>query len=104
MAASASTTTTTKAVEKDYHDNPLFRNFIICLKTPKTKKLYSHFLDKYYLSRPENQSLSLDEIVRKDPRTIGYKIMDIVGEMRSVLNLTYASVNLFIVAITHFLR
>ena len=86
-ASQHSTSTTTKAMEKDYHDNPLYRNFIICLKTPKTKKLYSHFLDKYYLSRPENQSLSLDEIVKKDPRTIEYKIMGIVGEMRSVLNL-----------------
>ena len=28
--------------------------------------------------------------------------MGIVDEMRSVLNLSYASVNLFIVAITHF--
>jgi integrase len=106
MAASASLTasasTTVKAMEKDYHDNPLFRNFIICLKTPKTKKLYSHFLDKYYLSRPENRSLSLDEIVKKDPRTIKHEIMGIVDEMRSVLNLSYASVNLFIVAITHF--
>ncbi len=92
----------TKAMEKDHRDSPLYKNFIICLKTPKTKKLYSHFLDKYYLSRPENQSLSLIEIVKKDPRTIGYEIMGIVDEMRSFSNLSYASVNLFIVAITQF--
>jgi hypothetical protein len=47
MAASlaASASTTAKAVEKDYHDNPLFRNFIICFRTPKPEKLYPHFLD-----------------------------------------------------------
>lgn len=102
LMAAASAASTTKVVGKDYHDNPLFRNFIICLNTPKTKKLYSHFLDKYYLSRPENQSLSLDEIIKKDPRTMEYEIMGIVDEMRSVLNLSYASVNLFVVAVTHF--
>ena len=100
--AAASAAAPAKVVEKDYHDNPLFRNFIICLKTSKTKKLYSHFLDKYYLSRPENRSLSLDDIVKKDPRTIEHEIMGIVNEMRSVFNLSYASVNLFVVAVTHF--
>jgi hypothetical protein len=91
-------------MEKDYRGNPLFRNFIICLKTPKTKKLYSHFLDKYYLSRPEIRSLSLDDIIKKDPRAIEHEIMGIVDEMKSFLNLSYASVNLFVVAITHFFR
>ena len=69
-------------MENDYHDDILYRNFIIYLKTPKTKKIETPSVsDKYYLSRPENQSLSLDEIVRKDPRTIEYKIMDIVAKM-----------------------
>ncbi len=97
-------TTTSSTIEKedDYHNNRLYRNFILCLKTPKTKKLYSHFLYKYYLSRPENCSLPLDELIKKDPRTIEYEIMDIVDEMKSVLNFSYAFVNLFIVAITHF--
>ncbi len=46
MAASlaVSTSTTTKAMKNDYHDDPLYINFIICLKTHKTKKLDSHFL------------------------------------------------------------
>lgn len=59
-------------------------------------------MDIYYLSRPVNHSLSLDEIIKKNPRTIEYEIVGIVDKMRSVLNLSYASVNLFIVAITHF--
>ena len=82
-------TATSSAIEKEYeyHNNPIYRNFILCLKTQKTKKLYAHFLDKYYLSRSENHSLSLDEIIKKDPRTIEYEIMGIVDEMRSVLNL-----------------
>ena len=41
MAASAaSTSTTTKAMKNDYHDDPLYRNFKICLRTPKTKTLF----------------------------------------------------------------
>jgi hypothetical protein len=40
--------------------------------------------------------------MEKDPRTIEYEIMGIVDEMGSVLNLSYVSVNLFIVAITYF--
>jgi integrase len=102
MKSSTSDSSSTTIIKNEYHNNPLYRNFILCLKTPKTKKLYSHFLNKYYLSRPENRSLSLDELIKKDPRTIEYEIMGIVDEMRSILNLSYASVNLFIVAITHF--
>ena len=61
--------TSSSAIEKeyDYHDNPTYRNFILCLKTPKTKKLYARFLDKYYLSRSENDSLTLYEIIKKIP-------------------------------------
>ena len=71
-------TPSSSAIEKeyDYHDNPIYLSFILCLKTPKTKKLYAHFLDKYYLSRPENHSLTLDEIIKKDPRTHNTKSND----------------------------
>ena len=44
---------------------PHIDNFILCLKTPKTKKLYARFLDKYYLSRYDNHSLTLYEIIKK---------------------------------------
>jgi hypothetical protein len=50
---------------EDRHNSQLYRNFMLSLKTPKTKKLYAHFLDKYYLSRPENSSLPLEEIIKK---------------------------------------
>jgi integrase len=102
MAATSSSEASPSTKKDDYHDDPIYRNFILSLKTPKTKKLYAHFLDKYYLARPENQSLSLQGILKKDPRTIEYEIMAIVDEMKSVLHLSYASVNLVIVAITHF--
>jgi hypothetical protein len=72
MKSSTSDSSSTTIIKNEYHNNPLYRNFILCLKTPKTKKLYSHFLNKYYLSRPENRSLSLDELNKK--RSKDYRV------------------------------
>jgi hypothetical protein len=38
-------------------------NFVKSLSAKYTKRNYTHSFSKYYLSRPENQRLSLDEIL-----------------------------------------
>ena len=42
-----------------YEQHHVYRLFLSSLKTSRTKKLYSYYLNKYYLSRPEIKDLTL---------------------------------------------
>ena len=54
----------------DHSSDPIFRNFINSIRSPVTKKSYTQSLNKYYLSRPENIHLTLQQIISKNPKTI----------------------------------
>ena len=72
------------------------------LKTPRTKKLHTYYLDKYYLARPENKNLTLDQILSKSSKEIEYGILGITDEIKHTLNLSYATVALAMTSIIHF--
>jgi hypothetical protein len=55
---------------------------------------------KYYLSRPENNCLTLDDILKKESRTIEHEIINIIT--KDMKNLSYSSIHVFLAAITHF--
>jgi hypothetical protein len=56
--------------------------FLSSLKTQRPKNLYSYYLGKYYLSRPENRNLTLNEIPATSPKEMENEIFDIVDEIK----------------------
>jgi hypothetical protein len=56
-----------------------YRNFVNSLSAEHTKRNYTHSFSKYYLSKPENQRLSLDEILKKDVKMIEAKIIETIS-------------------------
>ncbi len=66
----------------EHSSDPIFRNFINSIKSPITTKSYTQSLNKYYLSRPENINLTLQQIISKNPKTIEYELLDIIYEMK----------------------
>jgi hypothetical protein len=66
-----------------YEQHHAYRLFLSSLKTSRTKKLYSYYLNKYYLSRPENKNLTLDEILFKSTKEIENEIGDFVQNIIS---------------------
>lgn len=85
-----------------YENHPAYRVFLGSLKTQKTKYMYATYFIKYYLNRPENQGLTLTQILSKSPKEIEYELIAVVEEMKNELQLSYASVKMFINAATHF--
>lgn len=90
------------SIYKDHSSDPIYRNFVNSLRSPITKRGYSQSLNKYYLSRPENQNLSLSEIISKNPKTIEYELIDLIYEMREKKGLAYSTIHNVIAALTHF--
>lgn len=107
VSSSSSTTSTANNTQqqqtssKNIASHPAFRAFISTLKSKRTKDLYTLYLTKYYLLRPENRQLTMDQILSKTPKEIEYELIGIVDEMRDV-GLSYSSINLAIVSICHF--
>ena len=66
----------------DHSSDLFFRNFMNSIRSPITKKSYTQSLNKYYLSRPENINLTLQQIISKNPKTIEYELLDIIYEMK----------------------
>lgn len=87
--------------QNQQQQHPAYRAFLGSLKSKRTKQLYSHYLQKYYLSRPENKSLSLAQILSKSPKEIEYELLGILEEMKDA-ELSFSSINLAITAISHF--
>lgn len=79
----------------------IFLNFYDSLKTERTKQLYTHYLQKYYLSRPDNQKLTLEQIISKDHKKIEAELISILSEMKSK-NLSYFTRQAFVSALNHF--
>ena len=86
----------------DHSSDPIFRNFINSIKSPITKKSYTQSLNKYYLSRPENVNLTLQQIISKNPRTIEYELRDIIYEMKEKQGLAYSTIHSTLASIVHF--
>ncbi|MGN6629946.1 MAG: hypothetical protein ACTHKJ_08775 [Candidatus Nitrosocosmicus sp.] len=87
--------------QQQQQKHPAYRAFLGSLKSKRTKQLYTHYLEKLYLNRPENKTLSLSQILAKSPKEIEYELLGIVEEMR-VAELSYSSINLAVIAICHF--
>ena len=49
-----------KTNNKEWTSHPAYRYFVKSLSAKYTKRNYTHSFSKYYLSKPENQRLSLD--------------------------------------------
>lgn len=88
--------------KKEYKNSPIYRNFVSSIKSPATKKAYGHKLLRFYLSRPDNQSLTLEDIIKKDPKTIEYEIIDILYNMKEKQHLSYSTIQVFLAVIMHF--
>ncbi|MGN6629237.1 MAG: hypothetical protein ACTHKJ_05090, partial [Candidatus Nitrosocosmicus sp.] len=88
--------------QEGYLSHPAYVIFLASIKTKATKQAYSIFLKKYYLNRPENKNLTLDQILSKPIKTLEYEIISIITHMQNEQNLSYASINLFLAAIQHF--
>jgi integrase len=84
--------------------HPAYVTFLASIKTKATKQAYSIFLKKYYLNRPENKNLTLDQILSKPIKTLEYEIISIITHMQNEQHLSYASINLFLAAVQHFLE
>lgn len=83
--------------------HPAYLNFINSLKTAETKYKYAHMFCKYYLSKPEIKCLSsLTDVLKKDPKTIEYELIQIITEMKDVHELSYSSIHVFLAAALHF--
>lgn len=90
--------------KKEFVTSPIYRNFINSLKSPQTKRSYAHSLFHYYLKRPENQNLTLEEIISKSTKTIEYEIIEILYDMKERRKLSYATISTFLSVITHFFQ
>ncbi|MGE0690908.1 MAG: hypothetical protein AB7O87_09975 [Candidatus Nitrosocosmicus sp.] len=88
--------------KKQFMSSPLYRNFINSLKARHTKVVYAHTLYKTYLCRSENQNLTLEDIIKKDPRKIEYELIDIIYEMKEKRNLSYSTIHNFVTIMIHF--
>ncbi|MGN6350510.1 MAG: hypothetical protein ACTHL3_03495, partial [Candidatus Nitrosocosmicus sp.] len=51
--------------QQQQQKHPAYRAFLGSLKSKRTKQLYTHYLEKLYLNRPENKTLSLSQILAK---------------------------------------
>lgn len=85
--------------KQDYMNDPIFQTFLNSIKADASRKMYCQFLIKYYLSQPPNNSLSLQEMLAKDPNMIE---QEIISEMRNVQKLSYSSTSTFFCAIILF--
>jgi|tagenome__1003787_1003787.scaffolds.fasta_scaffold20983234_8 integrase len=81
---------------------PAYRNFINSLSAKYTKRNYTHSFSKYYLSRPENQRLSLDEILQKNVKIIEAEIIETIIYMKDTLDLSFSTINTFTASVFHF--
>jgi len=82
--------------------HPAYRNFINSLHVKYTKRNYTHSFSKYYLSRPENQRLSLDEILQKNVKIIEAEIIETIIYMKDTLDLSFSTINTFTASVFHF--
>lgn len=79
-----------------------YRNFVNSLHTECTKRNYIHCFSKYYLPRPENKGLTLDQILQKDVKAIEYEIIDTIDYMKGTLGLSFSSITLFTASVIYF--
>ena len=77
-------------------------NFVNSLHVKYTKRNYTHSFSKYYLSRPENQRLSLDEILQKNVKIIEAEIIETIIYMKDTLDLSFSTINTFTASVFHF--
>lgn len=86
----------------DHSSDPIFRNFINSIRSPVTKKSYIQSLNKYYLFRPDNINLTLQQIISKNPKTIEYELLDIIYDMKEKQRLSYSTIHSTLASIVHF--
>jgi integrase len=79
-----------------------YRNFVNSLSAEHTKRNYTHSFSKYYLSKLENQRLSLDEIFKKNVKIIEAEIIETIIYMKDTLDLSFSTINTFTASIFHF--
>jgi hypothetical protein len=77
-------------------------NFVNSLSAKYTKRNYTHSFSKYYLSRTENQRLSLDEILQKNVKIIETEIIETISYMKETLGLYFSTINTFTASVFHF--
>jgi integrase len=82
--------------------HPAYRNFINSLSAKYTKRNYTHSFPKYYLSKPENQRLSLDDILKKNVKIIEAEIIETIVHMKETLCLSFSTINTFTASVFHF--
>jgi hypothetical protein len=87
-------------IDDNKKDHSSYHNFIYSIKSIQSQKIYEQMIFKYYLSRPENNCLTLNDLLKKESRTIEHEIINIIT--KDMKNLSYSSIHVFLAAITHF--
>lgn len=88
--------------KREFESSPIYRNFLNSIKSPATRLAYEHKLFRFYLTKPYNQNLTLEDIIKKDPKTIEYEIIDIIYDIKEKQGLSYSTVQNFLAVMIHF--
>jgi integrase len=85
-----------------YTNHPAYRNFVLSLRSKDTRKSYSFYFLKFLKYNPKYASLTLDEILKIEPKELETDIIETIVKMKEEEYLSSSSTNLLMASLIRF--
>jgi integrase len=85
-----------------YANHFAFRNFMVSLRSDSTRESYSYYFYRFLKHNPKYINLTLDEILKVEPKELEKDIIETIIKMKEEECLSSSSTNLLAASLIHF--